>query len=882
VTFLRTDIEGSMRLTRALGPGWDAIEAAHHQILASAVAGQGGMIVRTEGDAVFAVFPEAGAAVRAAVDGQRGLAAHRWPSDAPVRVRMGLHTGEAHLAGDDYGGFDVSRAARIAAVGHGGQIILSGTTGALATSSLPPDVGLRDLGRHVLKDVPTPERLFQLDAPGLRTDFPPLRVSSAASGNLPERLTSFVGRAGDLAELLALLDRTRLLTLTGPGGIGKTSLGVELARSHAESMPDGAWFVALEAVADADQVGSVIARTLGLFDGTERPAAETLPSYLAERSLLLVIDNFEHVMAAAGEVAALVRSSPASRFIVTSRAPLRVSGEQEYPVRPLPVVEAGSGAPDAPASGDASTELFIERARAARPGWDPAPDASTIAEICSLLDGLPLGIELAAARMSVLPPGAIRDRLAGRLPLPGSGPRDAPARQRTLEGAIAWSHDLLTPVERSIMHDLAVFEGGFDVEQVARVVRPAEGSGTAPDVLDPLFALADQALVARDQHALGDVTHLASGGVRFTMLKTVQAFALGRLIEDDAEEVLRRRHAEVYADLAETAAVHLHTARQPPWLDRLAADLPNLRGALRWSIAAGETEIALRLVGALWRFWLVDGHLAEGVEWVEATFAMPGIAFTTPAGVRALAAAGSIQYWRADREGALHWYMEQERVAAEIDDRAGAADAAFNLASANFVASDIPRSMEYGRTARRLYEELGDAQGVNRVDWGMTNLTLITDGPRAAAEALERVYRRAEELGDAPYVRLAAGSLAWMSYAGGDTAAAGRWAVDAMLGNYGLRDLAGTSISLPVGAMLAFEAGHPADAATIMGSFESACERYGVRPPLALAQIISRADPLDRARAVLEPDDLEAALARGRRMTLGETLELITQLADGR
>ena len=230
----------------------------------------------------------------------------------------------------------------------------------------------------------------------------------------------------------------------------------------------------------------------------------------------------------------------------------------------------------------------------------------------------------------------------------------------------------------------------------------------------------------------------------------------------------------------------------------------------------------------------------------------------------------------------MHRYEEQSRVASEIADRAGAADAAFNLASAAFVASDIPRSIEYGRTARRLFEDLGDEQGINRVDWGMTNLTLMTEGPRAAANALERVLRRAEELGDTPYVALAAGSLAWMSYAGGDTVAAGRWAIASMLGNYGMRDLASTTIALPVGAMLAVEAGHPADAATIMGSFETACERYGVRPPLALAEIISRADPLERARVALGPGELEAALTRGRRMTLGETLELVTESWDPR
>ena len=474
VTFLRTDVEGSMGLVRALGPAWDETNAIHLGILRDVVARHDGVCVRTEGDALFAAFREAGAAVRAAIDGQRALDAHRWPDGGEVRVRMGLHTGEAHLAGDDYGGFDVNRAARVAAVGHGGQIVLSGTTHALVSSEIGRSFSVRDLGRHVLKDIPVPEHLYQVDVPGRRVDFPPLRIADATTGNLPERLTSFVGRSRELDELRRLLDSNRLVTLTGPGGIGKTSLAVELARDRADTVPDGAWFVALETVADPTMVATAIARSLGLFDGVERPAAEALPGYLAGRSLLLVLDNFEQVVDAAGDVAALLRASPGSRFIVSSRAPLHVAGEQEYPVRPLPVDEAGEPA-------DASTRLFIDRARAVRPGWEPGPDASIVTEICQLMDGLPLGIELAAARLSVLPIAAIRDRLASRSPLPGSGPRDAPARQRTLDGAIEWSHDLLTPTDQRTLHALGVFEGTFDAHQAELVIGP----GAAPETDTP-------------------------------------------------------------------------------------------------------------------------------------------------------------------------------------------------------------------------------------------------------------------------------------------------------------------------------------------------------------------------------------------------------------
>ena len=324
-----------MRLARALGPDWDTVNATHLGLLRDAVERHRGVVVRTEGDALFASFQEAGAGLLAAIEAQRALEAEAWPPGAAVRVRMGIHTGEAHLAGDDYGGFEVNRAARIAAVGHGGQIVVSATTASLVESSLPAGVRLRDLGRHALRDIPVPEQLFQVDVPGLPQAFPALRLVQATDGNLPDRLTTFVGRAAELTELGVLLDDHRLVTLTGPGGIGKTSLAIELARSRAAGLRDGAWLVPLDDVIDPSMVTSAVARTLGLFDGVDRPAAEALPAFLADRSLLLVLDNFEHLLDAAGQVVALLRASPASRIVVTSRAPLHVGGEQEYPVRPL-------------------------------------------------------------------------------------------------------------------------------------------------------------------------------------------------------------------------------------------------------------------------------------------------------------------------------------------------------------------------------------------------------------------------------------------------------------------------------------------------------------------------------------------------------------------
>ena len=875
VTFLRTDVEGSMRLVRSLGPAWDDVNATHLGILRDAVARHDGVCVRTEGDALFAAFQEAGAAVHAAIDAQLALDASSWPEGGVVRARMGLHTGEGHLAGEDYGGIDVSRAARVAAVGHGGQIIISGTTAALVAQEIGAAFSVSDLGTHVLKDIPTPEHLFQVDVPGRRTGFPPLRIAETVAGNLPDRMTSFVGRSAEIDELRGLFDESRLVTLTGPGGIGKTSLAVELARDRAGTVRDGAWFVALEAVSDPTAVGTAIARSLGLFDGVERGAAEALPGFLAGRSLLLVLDNFEQVVDAAGDVAGLLRASPGSRFIVTSRTPLHIAGEQEYAVRPLAVDDATTATGE-PA--EASTRLFLDRARAVRPGWEPGQDAPMIAEVCALLDGLPLGIELAAARVSVLSMAAIRDRLASRSPLPGSGPRDGPARQRTLESAIEWSHDLLAPADQQILHDLGAFEATFDARQVERVVSPS--SAGEPDVVERLVTLAEQSLLTRDVASIGVDSRLEATGVRFGMLGTVQGFAASRLVSDGREAEVRDRHALAYLELVEVAEPHLNSGRQPAWLDRLARDDANISAAIQWSIATGRVDVAQRFLAALWRYWLLNGRLGEAAQWVEAILTMPGADAPTHAHVWALSAAGGIAYWRADRGATDRLYQAEFDLATEIGEAPGIADACANLASARFVGGDPSGSLDLALEARRRFVALGDEVSVNRMDWGLGNIRAAIDGSPPDVTESQRILARAQELDDAPYVAMAQNSVAWAMFMLGDVVNAGQWMVRGMLGNYALRDVASGTVGLAIGAIIALETGRPRDAAMILGAFESLCERYGVRPPVGLAALIGTADPLERAQQTLDPATFADAFALGGRMTLGEAVDLIAGFAD--
>jgi predicted ATPase len=841
-----------MGLARALGDRWDEVNVAHLGLIRTAVEAHDGVTVRTEGDALFAAFQEAGAAVRAAADAQRALDAYPWPKDGPVKVRFGLHTGEAHLAGDDYGGFEVSRAARIAAAGHGGQVVLSEATQLLVASSLPEGISIRDLGRHILRDVPAPERLYQLQITGQQEDFPPLRAPRPATGNLPERLTTFIGRGSELAELSELLGRNRLVTMTGPGGVGKTSLAVEVARTYVDSITDGAWLVELDRVPEPGLVAAEIARTLGLFDGPDRPAADGLERYLAERSLLLVIDNFEHVLDAAPVVSGILRASPGTRVLATSRAPLRIAGEQEYALRPLVDHDAGS-------------ELFIQRARAVRPGWSPGEEQGAVDDIVALVDGLPLALELAATRVSVLPVAAIRDRLAARLPLPGSAPRDVPDRQRTLEATIAWSHDLLEPSQQAGLHDLAVFEGSFDMTQAAKVHEA--------DVFEALATLVEQSLVVQDSGG-------SPAGIRYRLLQTIRTFALQRLGQSGREQAVRARHALAFLELAEQAARHLPGADQAAWIERLALDQANLRAATRWAIDNGDVAVALRLVGACWRFWQIDGHLSDGSELAEAALAMPGAEAPTSERLAAVAAAGGIAYWMGDMPKAREYYAEQLRLATDLGVRAAQADGAFNLAFATFMRPDVDvdAALQAMREARLLFEKAGDPIGLARTQWMEATMHMNRGGAAEALPMFEQARSEFERLGDAWYHPMALGSIGWARAILGDHLEAARSIVRSIAEYHALRDTATSTLTLRGCAIAALEAGRPGDAALLLGAYEGLSELYGVRTPLGLNWLIEQHDPVGRTKAMLGTEEFVDATARGRRMSLDEAVDLAVRI----
>src|SRR5829696_8711081 len=531
VTFLFTDIEGSTGLLQALGDRYPAVLDEHAAILRKAVADTGGVEVSTHGDAFFVVFTSPAAAVRAAVAAQLALAAHDWSPGPPVRVRMGLHTGEGTRGGDDYAGLDVHRAARIADAAHGGQVLVSGTTRALVEQTLPDGATLRDLGPHRLRGLAEPERLHQLAGGGLADEFPPPRTLDARPGNLPHQLSSFVGREAEIAEVERLLGETRLLTLTGPGGSGKSRLALAVAADLLPRFQDGAWFVDLAPVADPALVPAAVANTLGVPEAADRPILDGLKQHLRDRELLLVADNFEQVAEAGPVLEELLGAAPRVRAIVTSRMVLSLQGEQEYAVPPLPVPDPDRLPRDlAELEAMAAVRLFRERAAAASPRFVlTAANAPVVAEVCARLDGLPLAIELAATRTKVLTPEQILDRLKRRLALLTSGPRSLPKRQQTLRAAIAWSYDLLDEAERRLFARLSVFTGGWTFEAAEAVCEP-EAFGL--DALDGLTSLVDQSLVRR--------VELPGRPARFSMLETIREFGLEQLEASGELEPVRR------------------------------------------------------------------------------------------------------------------------------------------------------------------------------------------------------------------------------------------------------------------------------------------------------------------------------------------------------
>ncbi|HEY7469906.1 MAG TPA: adenylate/guanylate cyclase domain-containing protein, partial [Acidimicrobiia bacterium] len=810
VTFLFTDIEGSTRMVQALGDAWVGVLEAHNRVIGGAITANSGVVVKTEGDSFFAVFASALDALRAALHAQHGLIAHPWPADGVVRSRMGLHTGLGVLGGSDYVGLDVHRAARIADAAHGGQIVLSEPTAILVERHLPENVDLRDLGKHRLKDLSDPEAIFQIVAPGLQIEFPLLRTLDAIPNNLPKQLTSFVGRERELEEALRLLESSRILTLTGPGGTGKTRLSLQVAAEAAADFPDGVFFVDLAPVTDVEVVPSRVLETLGMPASTrdESPVMR-LTSQLSDKGLLLVLDNFEQLLDAAPVVADMLRAAPRTKAIVTSRAPLRIGGEQEMPVPPLGLQGLGPAVVNEDLMESEAVRLFADRAMAVRPDFHlTAANAPIVGELVRRLDGLPLAIELVASRLRLLPVEQILDRLDARML--GSGSVDLPERQRTIENAISWSFDLLSGTEQMLFARFSVFSGGARLDEVEQVCGPDEELGG--DLLDTLSKLVDHSLIQRID---------PEGHPRLHMLLVIREHAMGKLEQSAEADEIRLRHATAYTEFVEQASPELLRKDRKEWLDLVEEEHDNIRAALDWAKASGQIDLALRLCAASWRFWQARGHLHEARRLVEGVLACEGGDPRFRA--RALEAWGGLLWWLGEGEKVLDVYREALDVERELGDPKQIANALYNYSLALvFGSNPSEQALAALDEAEELYRGLGDIGGLGDVEWAKGNAIafLLGDYEQSSIHWQRSIdyYRRAgNEFG-----------LGWGLYEVGaiarrlnDNAAAWQAHTQGLSLFAGHRDVTGVVMFISLAAGIAINLGDLGRAHRLAGAFHS-------------------------------------------------------------
>jgi predicted ATPase/class 3 adenylate cyclase len=612
VTFLFTDLEGSTRLWEEHPEGMKGALARHDVILRDAVECHGGQVVKSTGDGVHAAFGRAEDAVAAAVDAQRGLVAERWAGTGPLRVRMGLHTGTAETRAGDYFGPALNRAARLTAAGHGGQIVCSQATADLLRDEPTGSVGLVDLGEHRLRDLGRPERLFQVTRSNLASEFPPLRSLDSLPGNLPRQVTTFVGREQETETLGVLVCEGSLVTLTGVGGVGKTRLAVQVAAEVTAEFPDGAWVCELAPVADRGAVWETLAASLGVPRSPGRGADEVVLEYLGPKRMLVVLDNCEHLLdAVARMVDAIAQRCPRVSVLATSREGLALAGEQIVAVPSLGV-PAGDADGAALARADA-VRLFCDRAHDAKVDFAlTGYNAAAVAQLCRRLDGIPLAIELAAARARSLPPEDLVARLDQRFSLLTRGSRAGLERHQTLRNTIDWSYDLLTGIERDGLNRLSVFAGGCDLAAAEAIL--AAGDLDPADAVDVLSQLVDKSLVVVDDDA----------GVRYRLLETIRQYARERLEDSGHTSTVRRSHADHYVAVAETAGPHLRSSDQLTWATIVARDTDNFRAALDWAVETPSPDHALRLVAPLLVTGLPIGWTA--VDWADTARTIPGAA----------------------------------------------------------------------------------------------------------------------------------------------------------------------------------------------------------------------------------------------------------------
>jgi predicted ATPase/class 3 adenylate cyclase/Tfp pilus assembly protein PilF len=757
LTFLFTDIENSTLLWEQDPDLMQSAMVRHDELVEGRIAEYKGLLVRPrgEGDSRFAVFTLASDAAFAAIAIQRSMYKEQWPVVSPLRVRIGLHTGEANLRDGDYYGPAVNRCARIRSAAHGGQTLLSMTTASLVEDSLPEDASLRDLGEYKIKDLQRPEQIFQLVVAGLPVNFPPLRTVEGIRTNLPSMLSSFVGRDEEIAELKKRLSESRLLTITGMGGSGKTRLALQVGTELIDHYTGGVWLVDLAPLTNPHLTVKAVADVFNIREEEGRPLLPTLVETLRQKTLLLILDNCEHLLQ---EVAVLserlLSSAPRVRILATSREPLGVVGETVWQIPPLSFPETLTEEDvDSYLNYDA-IRLFVNRAAAARPGFQVnEQNISSVGAISKGLEGNALAIELAAARVKMLPVEDIARRLEDCFRLLVSNSRTAHSRQQTLRALIDWSYDLLSETERILLRRLGVFKGGWTLE-AAETVCSSEDLDDQ-QILDTLTSLVDKSLVVSDVH---------EDQQRYRYLEMIRQYALERLFEDGEAEEIERKHAQYYLGLAEKSRQELWGARQGLWLALLKSEHDNLRGALEWMKGdPARSGMMLQMVRSLWRFWDIHGHISEGLNWIELALE------TNPNGQAALRAnvlrgAGYLARQQGDYVRAKALHERSLAIFREINDTLGVARELSTLGEILWIKGDPKVAVEFNQESLALHYEMGNKEGVAS---SLEHLGIVARDHgdySQARDLLDESLKIQREIGDALNIASCLNNLALVDY----------------------------------------------------------------------------------------------------------------------
>ncbi len=766
VTFLFTDVVGAGLDTQSL-----EVQGALEQlgeVLRRTLEADGGHIYKTVGEGLQVAFATAPGAVRAAIEGQRAVIGARFGGLPPrverPQVRMALHSGVTEEHNGDYSGPILNRVSRLLAAGHGGQILVTSATHELAVQDLPPGAALHDLGPHHLKDLTRPEHVFQVTAPGLPFRFPPLHTLESSPNNIPLQPTPLIGRDKEVSDCTALLTRdvVWLLTLTGPAGTGKTRLAIQVAAELLDDFRDGVFFVPLAEITDLVMVLPAVAQALGVREEAGKPVVDRLKDYLRDKQMLLVLDNFEQVLDAATGVSEMLSAAPELKIVVTSRTPLRLSAEREYAVPPLDIPDPRRLPSIEELARYEAVALFVARARAASPSFDlDAQNASAVAEICYRLDGLPLAIELAAARVKILTPQALLPRLESALKLLTGGSRDLPERHRTLRGTIDWSYNLLVPEEQELFAVLSVFSGGCTLSSAEAVCAKIP---LDVFVLDGLESLVNNNLLRR--------VEFGEAEARFSMLHVIREYGLEKLEASGKAEVAQRAHALYFVEFSELSEPELKGPQQALWLDRLDAERDNIWEALGWLTSHAESEMAGRMSGALARFWHRRGYLTEGRRWLNRVLEHKE-AISEKVRARALHGAGIMAYEQGDLDDAGRAYTESLALRRKIDDKPGMVASLNNLANVALYRNDYRTASEYYGEALKLCRALDDpwAAGVTLANMGWVDMNL------AHYEQASELYRESlevrKQIGDTWGVASSLNNMAWANvYAGENEEAA--------------------------------------------------------------------------------------------------------------